>query len=348
MVPPIGAPLSSRLRNGHGSGVPLSNPVSGRLHKLPLWPESAGMNARQIEVFRAIMRHGTLTGAAQALNVSQPALSQVLLHTEDKLGYKLFKRLRGRLVPTPEALSLHPEAERLHHDIDAFRRLAASLRDGAAGIVRLAASAPPSLSFLPRALSAFRVAQPAARLTATVVPAQVAQDLLGRGECDIAVLMSDAAAPLVQAERIGRVEAVCVLPAGHALSRRRVIGPAELAGETLISYRATSLPGQLLGQAFARAGHPWRPEVEIDVSIIALAFVRQGLGVALVDGLVPWQDQGGLVVRPFRPAVHLPIAILTGTKRPLSHQQEVLRSAIREAFRAHATDPAARGLVAAE
>ena len=75
------------------------------------------MNARQIEVFRTIMRLGTLTGAAQALNVSQPALSQLLLHAEDRLGYKLFRRLRGRLVPTPEALQLYPEAERLHRDI---------------------------------------------------------------------------------------------------------------------------------------------------------------------------------------------------------------------------------------
>jgi DNA-binding transcriptional LysR family regulator len=303
------------------------------------------MNARQIEVFRAIMRHGTLTGAAQALNVSQPALSQVLLHAEDKLGYKLFRRLRGRLVPTQEALALHPEAERLHHDIEAFRQLAASFRDGAAGIARVAASAPPSLSFLPRALSDFRATQPAARLTATVVPAQVAQEMLGRGECDIAVLMNDAATPLVQAERIGRVEAVCVLPARHRLLRRRVLGPADLEGETLISYRATSHPGQLLAQEFARAGLAWRPQVEIDVSIIAQAFVRQGLGLALVDGLVPWEDQPGLAVRRFRPTVHLPVAILTGTKRPLSLQQDVLRNGIRTAFAAHAADPASRGLV---
>ena len=44
------------------------------------------MRARQIEVFRMVMRQGTLTSAAEALNVSQPALSQILLHTEDELG----------------------------------------------------------------------------------------------------------------------------------------------------------------------------------------------------------------------------------------------------------------------
>ena len=88
------------------------------------------MNARQIEVFRTIMRCGTLTAAAQALNVSQPALSQLLLHAEDQLGFRLFQRLHGRLTPTPEAHQLFPEAERLYRDLEGFRRFAVDLRHG--------------------------------------------------------------------------------------------------------------------------------------------------------------------------------------------------------------------------
>jgi DNA-binding transcriptional LysR family regulator len=303
------------------------------------------MNARQIEVFRTIMRLGTLTGAAQALNVSQPALSQLLLHAEDRLGYKLFRRLRGRLVPTPEALQLYPEAERLHRDIEGFRRFATDLRDGVAGSVRLVASAPPSLSFLPRALAEFRAAMQGVRLSAYVVPVQVAAEMLGRGDADLGVAMSDVATPLVQAETIGHVETVCVLPAGHRLARRKAIGPADLTEETLISYRPDSLPGQLLTQEFGRAGLAYRTQVEIDVSIIALSFVQQGIGVALVDGLIPWLSHPGLVVRPFRPLVRLPIAVLTGSRRPLSHQQDLLRRGLRTAFAAYAAEPAARGLL---
>jgi DNA-binding transcriptional LysR family regulator len=303
------------------------------------------MNARQIEVFRTIMRLGTLTGAAQALNVSQPALSQLLLHAEDRLGYKLFRRLRGRLVPTPEALQLYPEAERLHRDIEGFRRFAEGLRDGEAGSVRLVASAPPALSFLPRALRDFRSALPGVRVSASVVPVKVAMEMIARDEADLGVAMSDVPAPLVQAETVGRAEMVCVLPAGHRLARRRTIGPAELAEEPLISYRPDSLPGQVLAQAFGRVGLAWRTAVEIDVSIIALSFVQQGMGVAVVDGLIPWSSHPGLVMRPFRPAASLPIAVLTGTRRPLSQQQELLRRGLRAAVAAHAADAASRGLI---
>lgn len=303
------------------------------------------MNARQIEVFRSIMRLGTLTAAAQALGVSQPALSQLLLHAEDQLGYKLFRRLRGRLVPTPEALQLYPEAERLHREIEDFRRHAVGLKDGAAGTVRLVASAPPSLSFLPRALAAFRAALPGVRLSVFVLPVQMASEMLARGDADLGVALSDVSTALVAAETIGHAELVCVLPAGHRLARRKAVTAEALQQETLISYRPDSLPGQLLMQGSARAGLDYRTQVEIDVSIIALSFVQQGLGVALVDGLIPWESHPGLVVRPFRPLLRLPVAILTGTRRPLSLPQARLREGLRAAFAAHAAAPAARGLL---
>jgi DNA-binding transcriptional LysR family regulator len=91
---------------------------------------------RQIEVFRTFTRCGPLTGAAQALNVSWPALSQLLLHAEDQLGFKLFRCLRGRLVPTPEAIQLFPESERLHRDLESFRSDVAD--PGACGLLRAA------------------------------------------------------------------------------------------------------------------------------------------------------------------------------------------------------------------
>lgn len=305
------------------------------------------MNARQIEVFHAIMRLGTLTGAAQALNVSQPALSQLLLHAEEQLGFKLFRRLRGRLVPTPEAHMLFPEAERLHRDLESFRRFAGDLRNGVSGVVRLAASAPPSLSFLPRALQDFRRAAPGVRLSAHVVPLDVAVERVGRGDADLGVGLSDRTTPLVQARTIGHSQVVCVLREGHALAQRETVEAPDLEGETLISYRAESLPGMLLDQAFARLGRSYRTQVEIDTSIIALSFVQQGMGVALVDGLIPWASFPDLVVRPFRPEVRLPIAVLTGTRRPLSRHQELLRDGLRDALAAYAREPQARGLVSA-
>ena len=305
------------------------------------------MNARQLEVFRAIMRCGTLTAAARALNVSQPALSQSLLHTEGALGLTLFRRVKGRLVPTPEAELLFPEADRLFRELENLRRLASDLRHGKGGMLRLAASAPPSLSIVPRALATFRATRPAVQMRSYVVPAAVIVEMLSRGEADLGVAMNDQVVPMLETELIGRSEVVCVLPAGHRLAARKAVGPEDLARETLITYRADSLPALLIERQLAESGTRLVPAIEIDVSITAIAFVRQGIGVAVVDGLLPWKEFLGLVTRPFRPAVALPVCLLTSSRRPLSGNQNLLRQHLREAVRHYIADPERAGLLQA-
>ena len=139
------------------------------------------MRARQLEVFTAVMRAGTVTEAARMLNISQPALSQILRHTEDELGFALFLREKGRLRPTPEAHELYPEAERLFGEIEGLRRKTADLRLGQAGLVRIGSSTPVAMSVLPGVLSAFRTRHPDIALRCNVAPVQA---LLGfaRGE----------------------------------------------------------------------------------------------------------------------------------------------------------------------
>lgn len=74
------------------------------------------MRPRQLEIFTAVMRAGTVTGAARLLNISQPALSQTLMHAEDELGFALFERVKGRLRPTPEAVELSPRRSACSRD----------------------------------------------------------------------------------------------------------------------------------------------------------------------------------------------------------------------------------------
>jgi hypothetical protein len=109
----------------------------------------------------------------------------------------------------------------------------------------------------------------------------------------------------------------------------------DLADETLISYRSNSLPAVLLERALAARGERLGADIEIDISIIALAFVQQGLGVALVDALLPWERFPGVVVIPFSPVVSLPIALLTSARRPLSRHHDLLRQELREAVATH-------------
>lgn len=84
------------------------------------------MRLRHVEVFHAIMRAGTISGAAQGLHLSPPAVTKVLPHAQLQPGMPLFERVRGKPYPKPGAYRLFAEAEQRHRDLPGIRGLAAS------------------------------------------------------------------------------------------------------------------------------------------------------------------------------------------------------------------------------
>jgi DNA-binding transcriptional LysR family regulator len=110
------------------------------------------MRLRHIEIFQAIRQTGSVSAAAQLLHVSQPAVTKVLQHAELQLGFPLFLRVRGKLQPTPEALALESEVEKVTESLQGVRRLAKSLRRAPGQSVRIGAIPALALSLLPPAI----------------------------------------------------------------------------------------------------------------------------------------------------------------------------------------------------
>ncbi|TWF59266.1 LysR family transcriptional regulator [Neorhizobium alkalisoli] len=289
------------------------------------------MQARQLEVFCMLMRTGTVTGAAAMLNISQPALSQILLHAEDQLGFKLFNRVRGKLVPTREAEELYPECERIFSELSALRRRTTDMRFGRTGLIRVAASAPPAMSIVPKALFAFRASHPDIVVRSLIAPLVNVVDMIRDGDAPLGIVMNNSARPGIDVETLGHAELVCIVPEHHRLAELEQIGFADLQNEMLISYRAGTLPGRLLVSAAAAEKQIFNPAIEIDISITALPFVRDGFGVAIVDGLLPWEQFPGLVRRPLQQKISVPIALLTSRDRPLTGSHLAMRDNLREA-----------------
>ena len=86
------------------------------------------MLLREIEVFRSVMSVGSASKAAALLGVTQPAISQSLRRLEEAAGFPLFRRLRGRLQPTPEAQALLVEVERVFVGLSSIEHRMRSLK----------------------------------------------------------------------------------------------------------------------------------------------------------------------------------------------------------------------------
>ena len=274
------------------------------------------MNARHLEVFRAVMRNRSLTAAAEALHVSQPAVSKLLRHFETQIGYALFERLGGRLVPTAEAQLLYRDADRIFREIEILKGLSDRIRDKQLGLLRVGASAPPTFALLPYATERFRLRNPGLRVALQTLPAESIDERIVLGDIDLGVSMRWSAEAQVRCESMGKAGIVALMRPDSPLARLQTVKPADLVGQPLISYDVQTAPGKLLEQAFHEAGVQPQVQIEVTLSIAALPLVQQGLGIALVDGLVPWSNFGDLVVRPFQPAVVMDIVLSRSGLRP--------------------------------
>ena len=81
-------------------------------------PPPPRITHRHIEIFRAVMLAGGVSGAARLLYTSQPTVSRELARLETLLGYSLFERVQGRLRATARALSLWDEVQRSWQGLD--------------------------------------------------------------------------------------------------------------------------------------------------------------------------------------------------------------------------------------
>jgi DNA-binding transcriptional LysR family regulator len=292
------------------------------------------MNARQLEVFRAIMRNRTLTAAAAALNVSQPAISKVLRHLESQIGYTLFERVRGRLIPTAEAQLLFTDADRIFREIEVLKQFSNRIRDREVGLIRIAASSPPSFSILPAAIQRFTHRNPAIQVIVHTLPASAIGEQIIVGEIDLGVTMTTIVAPLVDSEVIGTTNIVAVMNRTSPLARLSEITPRVLRDQVLISYGSQPQIAKLLDAAFEAAGEKRKPHIEVTLAIAAAPMVQRNIGIALVDGLIPWAEFGNLVVRPFKPRVQVSIALITSDAWRPSRFTKEFASDIRAALRA--------------
>jgi DNA-binding transcriptional LysR family regulator len=260
------------------------------------------VNLRQIEVFRAIMLTGGISDAARALNVSQPNVSRLIRHTEDRLGIKLFERIKGRLYPTAEALTLYEEVEKAYLGIRLVHDMAQDLALSRTGRLRLVCSPSLGLALVPNAITAFRAERPGLRIGLEILPQAALIERVLTHQADLGISMFPSDHPNLLVETLCRGRLVCVLPQGHALAAKPVVTPSDIAGHALISYDRDTPQGQLIEQAFAGEQVPRDIAIEVRFGHTACSLVLAGAGVALVDefsvtgGIFP-----GLVVRPFRP-----------------------------------------------
>ena len=287
------------------------------------------MRLRHIEVFHAIMQVGTISGAAQVLHISQPAVTKVLQHAELQLGMPLFERVRGKLYPKPEAHRLFVETEKLNRDLQGIRRLAASLKGRALETVRLVSTPTIAISVLPEAMTMWRREYPETRCELGTHHTSEIVNTLRLGEADLALSLQDPRHPGIVAEPIAQGVLTVIAPAGTwtAEECRQPISAEGLTGELIGMTDNDPLGELLVASCEAQGMHPVFNTV-VQTYQIARSLVEAGAGMAVVDPFTAASASDKLQRRAWAPAIQVQLYLLTASHSPLSHVARELANSI--------------------
>lgn len=277
------------------------------------------MNLRHLEVFRHVMQTGSVRGAASVLRVSDAAASKLLSTAERRMGLTLFERAHGRLVPTPEALRLYEDVEQLWQRVERIETLTHSLAQPTGGTLNLAISPSFGVTVVPRAATRLLESMPDLSINVDLlIPHLLLQNLVD-GVADVGVSFNPQQHPSLEVVERSRCGLVCVMPASHPLSARKVIRAADLPGHPVVSFPQALDYGLSDEALFGRHSDLIARRLNVRSGQTACWFSLAGAGLAIVDAAaVAGAAFPELAIRPYRCDARVEILLLRHRDRPLS------------------------------
>jgi DNA-binding transcriptional LysR family regulator len=267
--------------------------------------QGAALNFRQLEAFNAVMISGSASRAAELLQVTQPAVSRAISDLEQSVGFALFDRVRGRLVPTPEGQLFHADVSTSFAGLDRLRSAAARIRDFGSGSIRIASLAALGSTLVPRAIRAFRQKHPDIAITLQITSSPQVRELVASGQFGLGLAADEVDLSGVDHRVFASTRALCAIPSGHRLARHPVIRPPDLEREPFIALAPEDQARARMMRVFDAAGVRLDIVVETPFSATVCALALEGVGIGLVNaGATEGFAERGLILRPFEPEVH--------------------------------------------
>jgi DNA-binding transcriptional LysR family regulator len=261
-----------------------------------------GMNCEILDLraFLLVVELGSFHRTAQALNLSQPALSRRIQKLEAAIGGLLLERTTRHVAPTAMGQELLPLVRRMLEEFDGslftFRD---PQRRG--GIVSMACLPTAAFYFLPEVIRAFRIDHPEVRFRILDLTATEGLQAVSRGEVEFGVNIMGASDPDLIFDRLVEDPFVLAVRKGHPLAEREDLTWADLAHQPLITVHRSSANRILLDSMLAKSGVSLRWTFEVTHLSTSLGLVEAGLGISVLPRMAtPQGDHPFLVSRPIR------------------------------------------------
>ena len=263
---------------------------------------AAVLDAARLNVFREVVRRGSLSAAADALSFTQPAVSRQIAALEREAGAQLLERTPRGIRLTEPGRVLLGHAEAILDRMATARAQVESVASLAGGRLRIGSFQTANATIVPRAIAAFAAAHPGVELSLVEALTPDAIARLRAGAVDVAVVTHVPELDEADVEVVDLVddEIFVALPATHPLARKPRLRLRDLRDETWIETPNAAARPPLLSAALA---HGFEPRIRFGAEqwVSKQGLVAAGVGVTLIPGLAVATVREDIVLRSLGP-----------------------------------------------
>jgi DNA-binding transcriptional LysR family regulator len=240
------------------------------------------MELRQLEAFEAIVAHRNFTRAAEALHLTQPAVTRQIAALEAELRTRLFDRLGRAVQMTAAGEALHRYAEEIVRLAQEARHAVTDIGAGVAGRLAVGASNTLATYVLPLLLRRFRETYPRVEIAVhTGISAQVLE-MVRANVADIGLVTGEVTDPLLSAAVLADYETCVVVPPSHPLASKKAVCAAELTGSPLILMEAGTNLRTYVDRLLNAAGVEEQITMEMDNVEAIKRMIEAELGISML------------------------------------------------------------------
>ncbi|MGH2417929.1 MAG: LysR family transcriptional regulator, partial [Candidatus Limnocylindria bacterium] len=215
--------------------------------------DADALQLAQLEAFTAVVRAGSISGAAEELFVGQPAVTARIQALERAVGTDLFVRARTGSRLTEAGRALLPHAQRALTAVGAARQAVGDVISGSGGRLMIGAAPAVSTYVLPAVLHRFQQDHPRVQLSVRSGHSEEVLAMVLREEVEVGLMRPIQHAELITSP-LYEDELVLVVHRGHDFASRGEIRMAQMATEHLILFDRTSSYHELTSSIFRQAG----------------------------------------------------------------------------------------------
>lgn len=291
------------------------------------------INVRHLGVFRAVMKTGSVSAAARLLAVSQPAVTKTLQQIEWEIGVPLFRRIKGRLQPTPESMLLLPKVDQVFGAVEDVKRLANEIGGGEVGQVSIATATTLGASVVASAIVEYRTLRPQVVVKVRALATRQVVEEVANNQVDVGLTDAATIEGTLKTEEVCRAHIGCVMHPMHRLVKKKVVHLGDLKGENIITFFEETLIGLQVRQRLSALDMPSEIPISTNQSLIACLLASKGLGIGLIDPFTPLSGLfPNVTIRPLAPALEIRPRFVFPPNRPLSIAATEFIQIVRDTF----------------